>query len=61
MTVAECKQKTQIADKLFNESILRLCNPKTKIIAKARPKVPKLDDPNEVLKLNTDFEAPNIK
>lgn len=61
LTVAECKEKTQISDKLFTESILRLCNPKSKIISKARPKIPKLDDPNEKLKLNEAFESPNIK
>lgn len=49
LTVAECKEKTQITDKNFGENILRLCNPKSKIISKARPKIPKLDDPNEVL------------
>ena len=61
LTVKECREKTQISEKLFNESILKLCNPKSKIIAKSRPKVPKLDDPNEVLKLNVDFESANIK
>ena len=61
LTVKECKEKTQISDKLFAESILKLCNPKSKIIAKSSPKVPKLDDPNEVLRLNTDFESANIK
>lgn len=61
LTVAECKQKTQIADQAFIESILRLCNPKSKIISKGRPKVPKLDDPNEILKLNSDFDSNNIK
>lgn len=61
LTVAECKQKTQISDKAFSESILRLCNPKSKIISKAKPKVPKLDDPNEMLKLNPDFDSNNIK
>jgi len=60
LTVAECKEKTQVSEKQFNESILRLCNPKSKIIQKARPKIPKLDDPNEILKLNPAFESPNI-
>ena len=61
LTVKDCREKTQISEKLFNESILKLCNPKSKIIAKGRPKVPKLDDPNEVLKLNIDFESANTK
>ena len=61
LTVKECKEKTQISDKLFAESILKLCNPKSKIISKGRPKVPKLDDPNEKLMLNPDFEANSIR
>lgn len=61
LTVKECKEKTQINDKFFNESMMKLCNPKSKIIAKGNPKVPKFDDPNEVLRLNESFESPNIK
>ena len=40
---------------------MRLCNPKTRVVAKGNPKVPKLDDPNEVLKLNMNFESANIR
>lgn len=61
LTVKECKEKTQISDKNFSESILKLCNPKSKIISKERPKVPKLDDPNEKLRINMDFQSNLIK
>lgn len=61
MTVKECREKTQINEKMFNESILKLCNPKNKIIAKAKPRVPNFDDPDEILRLNETFESANVK
>jgi len=60
LTVAQAKEKSQLSDKDFNESVLKLCNPKTKLISKGKPKVPKLDDPNEKLQLNGAFESNSV-
>jgi len=39
----------------------KLCNPKTKILNKAMPKLPTFEDPNELISVNLDFKNDNIK
>jgi hypothetical protein len=43
------------------DAMMKLCNPKTKILNKAMAKVPSFDDPNELISVNLDFKNDNIK
>lgn len=44
----------------FVEAMMKLCNPKTKILKKEVAK-PSFDDPNELISVNLDFKNDNIK
>jgi hypothetical protein len=41
--------------------MMKLCNPKSKILNKAMAKVPSFDDPNELISVNLEFKNDNIK
>lgn len=41
--------------------MLKLCNPKSKILKKAAFKTPHFDDPNELISVNLEFKNDNIK
>jgi hypothetical protein len=41
--------------------MMKLCNPKSKILNKAVAKSPSFDDPKELITVNLDFKNDNIK
>ena len=40
--------------------MMKLCNPKSKILKKTFDKYPSFDDPNELISVNHDFKNNNI-
>ena len=41
--------------------MLKLCNPKSKILKKTNDKSPSFDNPNELISVNYDFKNDNMK
>ncbi len=41
--------------------MMKLCDPKTKILKKTKDKTPNFDDPNEMISVNLDFKNDSVK
>lgn len=60
LTVQELKDRCQLTDEDINEALLKLCNPKSKMLLKEDQKRPKFA-PNEKLRVNEKFESNNLR
>ena len=59
LTYKQIQDKTKLNKQDLDSSLLKLCNPKIKLLIKENPKP--IFDPNEKFYLNTKFEAQHIK
>jgi cullin 3 len=60
ITFEEVKQLTQISDEELNPALIFVCKPNIKLLLKGNMKQPKFT-PTETLKVNMDFNNPNVK
>lgn len=60
LTVQELKDRCQLSDTDLNEGLLKLCNPKSKMLLKENQKVPKFT-PEEKIRVNDKFESNNLR
>lgn len=60
LTVKDIQSRLAISEQDFTDSMLKLCNPKSKVLLKENAKVPKFA-PDENIKINPKFENNNIK
>jgi cullin 1 len=60
LTFQELKDRCQVDEKDLNEALLKLCNPKVKLLMKEDLKTPKFS-PDEKIKVNDKFESNNVR
>jgi len=60
LTYSQIKEKAGLSDQDIKDSMLKMCNPKIKIILKEKPGKPSFE-PEEKMKLNMDFSNNSIR
>ena len=60
LSCKEIMDRGAISESDFKEAMLKLCNPKNKVLLKENAKVPKFN-PNEKISVNSKFEHNNIR